>query len=76
MTKEKMTMTRNTIRLSELLSFLMYSEEIETVDFYNDAMNFMYSFPIQEIPYETTAIKKFNIYKTDTGKSVLEIVEV
>ena len=69
-------MTRKTIRLSELLSFLMYSEEIETVDFYNDAMNLMYSFPIQEIPFETTKIKKFNLYKTDTGKSVLEVIEV
>lgn len=69
-------MTRKTIRLSELLSFLMYSEEIEIIDFYNDAMNFQYSFPIREIPVETTRIKKFNLYRNDMGKCVLEVVEI
>lgn len=69
-------MTRKTIRLSELFSFLMYSEEIETVDFYNDAMNFQYSFPIQEIPLETTKIRKFNLRKSDSGKYILEVIEI
>lgn len=69
-------MTKKTIRLSELLKFLMCSEEIEIVEFYNNDMNFLYSFPMQEIPLETTKIRKFNLHKTDTGKGVLEIVEV
>lgn len=69
-------MTKKAIRLSELLSFIMYSEEIETVDFYNNDMNFLYSFSIREIPVETTWIKKFNLYRNDMGKCVLEVVEI
>lgn len=69
-------MTKKTIRLSELLNFLMYSGEIETVEFYNNDMNFLYSFPIQEIPLETTKIRKFNLRKSDSGKLILEVIEI
>lgn len=69
-------MTKKAIRLSELLSFLLCSEEIETVEFYNDSMNFQYSFQIQEIPLETTKIKKFNLRKSKSGKLILEVIEI
>lgn len=69
-------MTKKAIRLSELLSFLICSEEIEIVEFYNNDMNFLYSFPIQEIPLETTKIRKFNLRKSDSGKYILEVIEI
>lgn len=68
-------MKKKTISLSELLSLLMCSEEIETVEFYNDSMNFQYSFRIQEIPPETR-IRKFNLQKNENGKYILEVIEV
>lgn len=66
---------RKTIRLSEILDFVIQGNEIETVEFYNDEMTFLYKFPVSEIPLETQKIKKFNIYQTDEGKRILEVIE-
>lgn len=68
-------MDRKNIKLSELIQLLMYGYEIEQVDYYNDAMDFLYSFSISEIPLENEKIKKFNLYRNDTGKQVLEVIE-
>lgn len=66
---------RKTIRLSEILDFVIQGNEIETVEFYNDEMTFLYKFPVSEIPLKTQKIKKFNIYQTDEGKRILEVIE-
>lgn len=43
-------MKTNKISLEKLIDMLMYGEEIETVEFYNDNMSFLYSFSVSEIP--------------------------
>jgi len=68
-------MKTNKINLEKLIDMLMYGEEIETVEFYNDNMSFLYSFPASEIPLSTQYVKKFNAYKADNEKYVLEVIE-
>ena len=68
-------MKTNKISLQKLIDMLMYREEIETVEFYNDDMSFLYSFTVSEIPLSTQYVKKFNAYWADNGKYVLEVVE-
>ena len=49
--------------------------KIEVVEYYNDAMTFLYVFPIVEIPEDVQdKIKKFDIVEKD-GKVVLMVVE-
>lgn len=61
------------MKLKKLLESSM--RKIEVVEYYNDAMTFLYDFPIEEIPEDVQdKIKKFDIVKKD-GKVVLIVVE-
>ena len=61
------------MKLKKLLESLM--RKIEIVEYYNDAMTFLYDFPIEEIPDDVQdKIKKFDIVEKD-GKVVLMVVE-
>lgn len=65
----------NKISLENLINMLMYGNEIETVEFYNDNMLFLYSFPVSEIPLNSQYVKRFNVYQNDSGKQILEVIE-
>lgn len=65
----------NKISLENLIDMLMYGNEIETVEFYNDNMLFLYAFPVSEIPLKFQYVKKFNIHNADNGRCILEVVE-
>lgn len=61
------------MKLKKLLESSM--RKIEIVEYYNDAMTFLYDFPIEEIPDDVQdKIKKFDIVEKD-GKVVLMVVE-
>jgi len=68
-------MKADKISLEKLINMLMYGNEIETVEFYNDNMSFLYSFHVSEIPLNSQHVKKFNVYKNDNGKQILEVIE-
>ena len=65
----------NKISLENLINMIMYGIEIETVEFYNDNMLFLYAFPVSEIPLKLQYVKKFNLHESDCGKCVLEVIE-
>lgn len=61
------------MKLKKLLESSM--RKIEVVEYYNDAMTFLYDFPIEEIPEDVQdKIKKFDIVEKD-GKVVLKVIE-
>lgn len=61
------------MKLTKLFSLLM--ENIDIVEYYNDAMTFLYAFPIEEIPDNIDdKVAKFDIVVKD-GKRVLKVVE-
>lgn len=61
------------MKLKKLLESSM--RKIEVIEYYNDAMTFLYDFPIEEIPEDVQdKIKKFDIVEKN-GKVVLMVVE-
>lgn len=61
------------MKISKLLSMLM--SYIDTIEYYDEHMNFLYSFPISEIPENCEdKILKFNIYEKE-DKRILEVIE-
>ena len=61
------------MKLKKLLESAM--RKIDIVEYYNDAMTFLYDFPIEEIPEDVQdKIKKFDIVEKDE-KVVLMVVE-
>ena len=61
------------MKLTKLLSMLMY--EVNTIEFYNTNMTFLYSFKPSEIPEQCEdRISKFNIYEKE-GIRILEVIE-
>lgn len=61
------------MKLKKLLESSM--RKIDVVEYYNDAMTFLYDFPIKEIPEDVQdKIKKFDIVEKN-GKVVLMVIE-
>lgn len=61
------------MKLKKLLESSM--RKIEVVEYYNDAMTFLYDFSVEEIPEDVQdKIKKFDIVEKN-GKVVLMVVE-
>lgn len=61
------------MKLKKLLESAM--RKIDIVEYYNDAMTFLYDFPIEEIPEDVQdKIKKFDIVEKN-GKVILMVVE-
>lgn len=61
------------MKLKKLLESSM--RKVDIVEYYNDAMTFLYDFPVKEIPEDVQdKIKKFDIVEKD-GKVVLMVVE-
>lgn len=61
------------MKLTKLFSLLM--ENIDIVEYYNDAMTFLYDFPIKEIPDNVDdKVAKFDIV-VKNGKRVLKVIE-
>lgn len=58
------------MKLSRLLSMLMY--QVDKIEYYNENMIFLYSFPISEVPENCgDKILKFNIYEKEGKTNII-----